>query len=224
MPSSWLAGLQAVPCGQGVVLVNPFPPLQDASPTPPKIHDTAFGQCGVLSSKSACLQSSLESRLRGQLVESGSPLFRLTWKRWVINSQLRICALRARVPRTSDKDYSGAHFWPTVLAGDGKASGYNYNANGTVAIKLAGAAKLITHGQMYGEETVSSGPFVGALKHAPLNPEHCRWLMGYPKGWTRSEATVMPLCRKSQRNSSEPSWALVAIKSRLRTLLGYADD
>lgn len=56
------------------------------------------GTCGPrssTSSRSAALQSSLESRLRQRLGSSGSILFKLTWKERVTPSGRRICALRA---------------------------------------------------------------------------------------------------------------------------------
>ena len=37
-----------------------------------------------------------------------------------------------------------------------------------------------------------------------LNPEHSRWLMGYPADWALSVAMVTLLSRKSHKNSSKP--------------------
>jgi len=36
-----------------------------------------------------------------------------------------------------------------------------------------------------------------------LNPEHSRWLQGYPVVWGYCGATAIRLCRKLRRNSSE---------------------
>ena len=44
---------------------------------------------------------------------NGSPEYVLTWKHWDMASGPPICALRARAPRTSDRDCSG---WPTPNA------------------------------------------------------------------------------------------------------------
>ena len=65
-----------------------------------------YGPSGEVLSPSACLQRFLESRLRALLAETGSPLYRLTWKHWDIGSSGQICALRASVPRTSASDSS----------------------------------------------------------------------------------------------------------------------
>ena len=58
------------------------------------------GRSGTGSSRSAALQSSLESRLRAR--STGSTLYRLTWKHRATPSQRQICALRASAARTSD--------------------------------------------------------------------------------------------------------------------------
>ncbi|KKM71136.1 hypothetical protein LCGC14_1433600, partial [marine sediment metagenome] len=79
-------------------------------PTP----DTS-GPSGDASSRSAALQSFLESRLRAKLAGRGSPLYVLTWKHWDMPSGPPICALRARAPRTSGSGFGG---WPTPCAGD----------------------------------------------------------------------------------------------------------
>lgn len=65
--------------------------------------------CGLhsdISFRSAILQSLLESRLQARLAESGSTLYKLTWKYWVLPSGRRICALRASVRRISDSDFT----------------------------------------------------------------------------------------------------------------------
>jgi hypothetical protein len=49
-------------------------------------------------------------------------------------------------------------------------------------------------------------------KRGALNPEHSRWLMGYPAAWGSCGATAMQSCRKSRRNSSKPPSNLSAEK------------
>ena len=41
-----------------------------------------------------------------------------------------------------------------------------------------------------------SGSNVATEKRGQLNPEFCRWLMGFPEGWTLSRGTEMQSCHK----------------------------
>lgn len=80
------------------------------------------GTCGhtsIGSSKSAVLQSSLESKLRAKTRILGSTLYKLTWKPWVTPSGLSRFRLRASVPRTS---VTGCTGWVTPAARDWKDS------------------------------------------------------------------------------------------------------
>ena len=120
MPSASPVGPTTGPCGPDRALAN-----LSASQALAKglmTRDT-FGPCFAGSSTSADLQRSLESRLRVELGGIGSPLYALTWKRWDMQSGPPICALRASVLRTSDKDSTG---WPTPTAQDGS------RGNGTI--------------------------------------------------------------------------------------------
>ncbi len=78
-----------------------------------------------ISSSSAILQSSLESRLRAKTASLGSTLYQLTWKERAGPSQLPICALRASARRTSDSEASGWQLagWTTATSRDWKDSG-----------------------------------------------------------------------------------------------------
>lgn len=69
------------------------------------------------SSRSAALQSCLESRLRVRLEGRGSPEYRLTWKHWDMQWGVPMCALRASVRRKSDSASGG---WPTASSRDWK--------------------------------------------------------------------------------------------------------
>lgn len=72
-----------------------------------------YGQRFTTSSASADLQSSLENKLRAKTASLGSTLYKLTWKLRDTPQLRQICALRASVLRTSDKDSTG---WPTPQA------------------------------------------------------------------------------------------------------------
>jgi len=71
------------------------------------------GQVLPGSSKSAALQSPLESRLQVKLSSLGSTLYKLTWKQWATPSGVCRFRLRASVPRTSETVRTG---WQTPVA------------------------------------------------------------------------------------------------------------
>src|ERR1700744_1014421 len=96
------------------------------------------GQSGSGSFASACLQSSLESRLRVRLASGGSTLFLLTWKERVTPAQRRICALRASARRTSGNACTS---WPSPQVSRGDYT-YRNGCHDEVTLKLSGAAKL----------------------------------------------------------------------------------
>tara|TARA_R100001143_G_C3360997_1_gene135684 strand:- start:17023 stop:17766 length:744 start_codon:yes stop_codon:yes gene_type:complete len=85
-----------------------------------------YGRSGDGCSSSADLQQSLGSKLRVRLEGLGSPEYKLTFKSWDIERQAPIFALRASVPRTSDKDSGG---WPTPMAGTPAQNGNNEAGN-----------------------------------------------------------------------------------------------
>ena len=82
------------------------------------------GTCGQPSttlSKSAALQSSLESRLQAKTQTLGSSLYVMTWKPWITPSGRSRSRLRASVRRTSETGSTG---WPTPKANDGRGNCY----------------------------------------------------------------------------------------------------
>lgn len=78
-----------------------------------------YGPPGSTSSRSAGLQSSLESRLQARLSMLGSTLYTLTWKAWVTPSGVSRSRLRASVRRISETGTTG---WPTPTVGNAMGS------------------------------------------------------------------------------------------------------
>jgi hypothetical protein len=78
------------------------------------------GRTSTGSSRSAALQSSLESRLRARTQTLGSTLYAMTWKPWVTPSGRSRFRLRASALRTSATGSTG---WPTPQARDGDPNG-----------------------------------------------------------------------------------------------------
>jgi hypothetical protein len=82
--------------------------------------------------------------------------------------------------------------WATPRAEDAESCGMRHSRG--VADTLSAQA---------GQDLKSS--IAGTEKPAALNPDHSRWLMGFPVEWGCCGATAMQSSRKSPRNSSKRS-------------------
>ena len=133
--------------------------------------------------KSANLQLFLESKLRVNLEDFGSPEFKLIWKKQDISLDRQICRLQALVHRINEKDFTGVLPWPTVTTRDTR--------------KYSERSLLL-----YIDEYLPSGHgidlnlatqlCVEPEKLGVLNPELPRWLMGYPITWKLYMPTEIP--------------------------------
>jgi hypothetical protein len=155
-------------------------------------------------SRSAELQAKLESALKRRLSSANSPEYALTWKEWPMLSGPPICALRASGHRTSDSGFIG---WPTPMAGTPAQRGYNEAGNTDSSRKTVKILK--------GWATPRANRYAGADSHgnrqlplnatmvsAVLDPEHWRWLMGFPPEWASCAPTATRSSRKSRQSSS----------------------
>lgn len=141
-----------------------------------------YGPPGSISSRSADLQSSLESRLKERLGKAGSIESRVIWKDSVTPSGLRYCK---RQPSTLPIDATGSGSLPTP-------SGTSNHGRNHVAGRLD-------------EWGGSSNPFRGT----PLGRVHSTafelWMMRYPAVWRELMPPAMRSSRRSRRSSSKPS-------------------
>jgi hypothetical protein len=112
--SDWLAGLQIDLFGPEVVPASPSakPETAEASKT-----SAICGPSSAVSSISAALQLSLESRLHRRMDVDGSPEYALTWKRWDMAHGPPICALRASArPKSASASSGEVGGYPTPSA------------------------------------------------------------------------------------------------------------
>lgn len=119
MPCAKLGGATLVEFGQALALANLSARQAKGQGL---LMSGTFGPTGTTSSRSAALQTSLESRLRVRTQTLGSTLYKLTWKPWVTPSQRSRFRLRASVLRTPENALIG---WPTATARDWKSGASN---------------------------------------------------------------------------------------------------
>ena len=147
-----------------------------------------YGPPGSTSSRSAGLQSSLESRLRMRL--RGSELSLVTWKEWVTPWGTCLLRPRAQVVRISET-VSG--LWPTASKTDSTGRGY-HKSNGKVYLALPGAL-MVSLGLTY--QCPQTRRISGAF--------YC-CLMGLPMSWHQSR----PMATRSTRGPRKPSSKAIA--------------
>lgn len=181
--------------GREVALVNHS--RRPESEKEPTINATCGpNSCGSL--QNADLQQCLENRLQVHLGVNGSPEYVLTWKHWDMKSGQPICALRASVLRTSDKDSGGVQGYPTPTCPsktNGHQAGNNRFVSGMMEIVKGWNTPRATDGKNGGPSQAGGALPADAatMGHdGVLNPELSRWLMGFPDGWTSYAGMAMP--------------------------------
>lgn len=156
------------------------------------------GHSGTTSSRSASLQSSLESKLRAKTQILGSTLYRLTWKPWITPSGRSRFRLRASALRTSESGFSG---WPTP-----SASGFEVKDVARMIARRAECKARTSNGNGFG---LTLGQAVAlwfpalTASGARLNPELSRWLQGLEREWSSCAPTETPSTARRLKRSSK---------------------
>lgn len=182
------------------------------------------GLRGSISSASAALQSSLESRLKQRLPTAGSTLFKMTWKQKATPSLRSVCLLRASALRISDSE-SGS--WPTPTKTQAGGTPENFNerkrrhrsqvwqapwstptaqdhSRGTKPPRPQDTGVPLSQ-QVSG--LTPNGSCAETVKLGQLNPEFSLWLMGIPAAWASCAPVATRSTRSAPRNSSAPTSA-----------------
>lgn len=157
-----------------------------------KIRETS-GHPFARSSRSAALQSSLESRLRARMAAYGSPEYALIWKHWDMQSGPQISALRASPRRTVDSEFTG---WVTPTTRDWKDTP-------GMAVKAGERTRLDQFPRQAAQYlgTASCRLLIDTETPVGANPALARWLLGFPPTWDACAPTETPWSRKSLRRS-----------------------
>ena len=210
----------------GRVVAHASPSAPQATKKEPPTYATC-GPSGSISSASAALTLSLESKLKQRLSTAGSTLFKLTWKVKATPAGRSVSLLRASARRTSGNDCSS---WPTPIVGDttggprppdskrGPAPGLQTAANlaswpttstrdhkGGYQGGRMRNGKISTDTLDVTAQLASGTTVIGSLAETEntgqLNPAHSRWLMGLPPEWDACAPTATPSSRKQRKHS-----------------------
>lgn len=178
------------------------------------------------SSASVVLTAYLVSRLKTRLATVGSMEYRQTWRGRVTPLGIAYWAHTASAHPTSGSVSTG---WPSPKAKDGREWSPNSKPHQASGHGLGAVAQMAGWGSPRSSETVrhrseealakakqrggsvaledqvhgviSNSFHAGTGNRGALNPEHSRWLMGFPVAWGSCGATAMQSFLKLRRNS-----------------------
>ena len=173
---------------------HPVSPSQSPETRKDKKTNDTSGHTSSVSSESVNLQQYLASKLPQQLEQSGSTIYKLTWKTKVTPRQWQYCQLAASVPRTKESDCSS---WPTPAMRDYKGANSIPNT-----IKKLENGERAHMGQLANFVPVMlSNVEMENSEKSQLNPRFSLWLMGFPIEWAYCGEQVTPSSRKSRQKS-----------------------
>lgn len=165
-----------------------------------------YGPSGNVSSASAALQASMESKLRQQLPMGGLTMFIKGWRRMTTPSGRLYCQLVA-----SDRPISGTDFglWATPKCQNANTPGKHGRGGLGLQDQIALWPKSARTGnrgtiscrrQVLGVQ--DNGSIARTERKGSLNPAFPCWLMGFSSDVLSSMVSAMQSYRTSRRNSS----------------------
>lgn len=170
-----------------------------------------YGRISNGSSKSANLQSSLESKLQARLSMTGSTLYTLTWKPWVTPSGVSRSRLRASVRRTSETVTTG---WLSPAASDG--NGGKGPRTGVSPTGMMPDGSKVTMGLPALTKLVCGWPTPLALDHnasagtgenprdVPRAAALAGWATPAARDWTSASASAEFLAERLEQSRGKP--------------------
>ncbi len=192
----------------GPALAPASPSVQQASAEALQTADI-FGRSSTALLRSAALTRSLASRLRPVTGSTGWILYATTWKQMATPSGRLLPVQQAQARRTSGKGCTGLQTlhpdgldkiftlkgWPTPTARMGKDVPYMQalRQDGKPRLDQVSTVVFAHFGMLrVGSQLLDTIPGMEDLSHAlsqvRLNPDFCRWLMGYPAQWSNCAA------------------------------------
>ena len=150
------------------------------------------GLSSSISSASAALQQSLESRLQAQLDLDGLTIYKGIWKQRTTPQRRLYYQVGLSTPHTKE---NGCSSWPTPSVRDYKDTGNldksRFRKSGKERHDTVPRVAFGTAPPLSTAETANTVP-------SQLNPRFSLWLMGYPIEWAYCAERVTPLSRKRQ--------------------------
>ena len=182
-------GAQSDLFGQDPHRANLF---QQRGTTLAKTMTDISGLSSSISSASAALQQSLESRLRQQLDLDGLTIYKGIWKQKTTPQRRLYYQVGLSTPRTKE---NGCSSWPTPSVRDYKDTGNldksRFRKSGKERHDTVPRVAFGTAPPLSTAETANTVP-------SQLNHRFSLWLMGYPIEWAYCAERVTPLSRKRQ--------------------------
>lgn len=152
----------------------------------------------------AVLSWSFASSLEALTRTTGSTLYKLTWKGWAMPSGRLRFRLRVSVRRTGAIVLTG---WPTPTASNDRSqcpqeAMRTYRDNGTkIQKRLQDVAALCSPARLTASGEMLIGCAAEMESGGQLDPDHSRWLMGFPAEWEDCAPTETPSTLKRRQRS-----------------------